>query len=158
MTAPESAIDPATDCAIRQLHARYVDAVWRKDTAAFAACWTADARWQIAGIDARGRSEIAQTFDRLIAPSAHVAMWPGAIVLDSTAQGVVGRVLVTEFIQRAEGAMRTIGHYYDRYAGEGACWCFASRHWHYGYRGAMSLADPMLEREDYGPPPAMPPG
>ncbi|MBU6269331.1 MAG: nuclear transport factor 2 family protein [Sphingomonadales bacterium] len=149
-------IDPVTDCAIRQLHARYVDAVWRKDSTAFGQCWTADARWLIAGIDAPGRAAVVETFDALIAPSESVLMIPGALVLDETAQGIVGRVTVTELIRRPGMTMRTIGRYYDRYARENGVLCFASRHWHAAYRGATDLSDAMLPREEYGPPPAMP--
>ena len=151
-----AAIDPTTECAIRQLHARYVDAVWRKDVAAFTACWTASARWRIAHVDARGPAESAEAFTTLIAPSQHVVMLPGALLLDDTPAGVVGRVLVSELIQRETGAMRTIGHYHDRYAGAGRHWRFAARQWQLAYRGDMLFADAMLPRADCGPPPAMP--
>ena len=39
------------DCAIRQLHARYIDAVWRKDIDAFVDCFAEDAEWKIGGIN-----------------------------------------------------------------------------------------------------------
>ncbi|MDE2403690.1 MAG: nuclear transport factor 2 family protein [Sphingomonadales bacterium] len=150
-------IDPVTDCAIRQLHARYVDAVWRKDSGAFAQCWTEAARWRIAGIDARGREAVTATFDRLIAPSEAVLMLPGALLLSETLAEVVGRITVTELIRRPGGAsMRTIGRYHDRYAEEGGRWRFAARHWDAAYRGSPSLQDEMLPREDHGPPPGMP--
>jgi len=149
-------IDPLVDSAIGQLHARYVDAVWRKDSAAFGQCWAENARWQIAGIDARGRAAVVETFDRLIAPSLAVLMLPGAVVLDETPAGVVGRVTVTELIRRPEASMRTIGRYYDRYAREEGIWRFAARHWHAAYRGATDLSDEMLPREDHGPPPHIP--
>ena len=38
----------ATECAIRQLHARYADALWRKDPNSFAALFAADAEWKVA--------------------------------------------------------------------------------------------------------------
>ena len=51
----------ATEAAIRQLHARYVDAVWRKDYVAFGDCFTTDAEWRIAGMVLHGRAEIVAT-------------------------------------------------------------------------------------------------
>jgi len=149
-------IDPATDCAIRQLHARYVDAVWRKDAAAFAACWTGDARWRIAGLDARGREAIGAAFAALIAPSECVVMIPGVLVLDAEGADVVGRLLVTELIKRPGATMRTLGRYYDRYRNEDGVWQFAQRDWFAAYRGGAGLAGEMLPREDCGPPPALP--
>ena len=48
----------AAESAIQQLHARYIDAVWRKDADAFADCFAKDAEWKIAGMHMRGRTEI----------------------------------------------------------------------------------------------------
>ncbi len=39
----------AADNGIRQLHARYADAVWRKDYPSFGDCFTEDCEWRIAG-------------------------------------------------------------------------------------------------------------
>ena len=48
------------ECGIRQLHARAIDTVWRKDAAAFAACFAEKGEWKIAGVHMRGRAEIAK--------------------------------------------------------------------------------------------------
>lgn len=40
----------ATEAAIRQLHALYADAVWRKDYESFGDCFTEDAEWRISGM------------------------------------------------------------------------------------------------------------
>ena len=150
-------IPSATEAAINQLHARYIDAVWRKDTAAFAQCWTANARWRIAGLDVRTRAAIAETFETLTALSLHIAMWPGALALDTvSATTATGRLLVSEFVHRADAPFRTIGLYHDRYEQTGPTWSFADRHWQFGYRGTMALTDAMHPREDFGPPPGMP--
>ena len=42
------------EAAIRQLHARYCDAVWRKDIAAFGDCFAKDAEWRIGGQETAG--------------------------------------------------------------------------------------------------------
>ena len=41
----------AAEAGIRQLHARFVDAVWRKDADAFAECFAHDGEWKIAGLE-----------------------------------------------------------------------------------------------------------
>ena len=37
------------ESAIRQLHARYIDAVWRQDPEAYGDCWAEDAHWKYMG-------------------------------------------------------------------------------------------------------------
>jgi ketosteroid isomerase-like protein len=41
--------------AVRQLHDRYIDAVWRKDSESFGALFAKGAEWKIAGMHLRGR-------------------------------------------------------------------------------------------------------
>lgn len=166
MTDPQALAALAADLGIRQLHARYVDAVWRKDLAAFTACFAPEAGWKIAGHHAVGREAIGETFTRLIGPSLRVLMFVGLPCLDFAGATASGRVNITELVKRADGAaMRTLGVYYDRYRvaegmalGEtpGGDWLFTERHWHLFYRGPMDMSAPMLDALEYGPPPAMP--
>jgi len=145
------------DCGIRQLHARFVDAVWRMDAAAFAECFAEDAEWKIAGLHMRGRAEIGATFARLMATSARVLMCPGQPVLEVGEGTATGRVYITEYAKLRDGqTARTIGVYYDRYVGEGYRWAFRSRHWTLCYRGPADFSAPFLDCPDYGPHPGMP--
>lgn len=62
---------PTTDhllaeMAIRQLHVKYADAVWRKDFVAFGDCFAEDCEWRIGGMIMRGREEIVRTFEGII--------------------------------------------------------------------------------------------
>ena len=143
--------------AIRQLHGRYIDAIWRKDAEAFAGCFTEDAEWKIAGMHLRGRAEIAGAFEKLTAPARRVLMFVTQPVLEIGEGTATGRVYATEYIKRLDGqALRTIGVYYDCYAGEGLRWRFRSRHWNLQYLGPVDFSEPFLDSPDYGPPPAMP--
>ena len=47
---------------IRQLQARYADALWHKDPDTFAALFAKDAEWKVAGMHMRGRDEIREKF------------------------------------------------------------------------------------------------
>jgi hypothetical protein len=145
-------VDPRADCAIRQLHARYVDAVWRQDRTAFGRCFTAEAQWLIAGIDSRGRAAIADTFARLCAPSTHVLLQSAPpLLLPRSAEVMAGRSFVTELIRRADGTvLRTIGRYDDLYRPEDGAWRFARREWSFHYRGAPLLGDDYLPVPDPG--------
>jgi len=145
------------DGAIRQLHAVYVDAVWRQDVAAFADCFAQDADWKIAGTHVRGRAEIQNQLRILIAASERVLMFPGMPILEVGNGTATGRIYVIEYIKRRDGgALRTIGAYYDRYVEQADRWRFQSRHWKLYYRGPPDLSAPFNDCQDYGPPPAMP--
>jgi len=140
------------DYAIRQLHARYVDAAWRKDVEALMDCFTEDAEWKIAGMHLHGRDLIGRTFKNLISTSERILMLLSLPVLQIGEGTASGRIYVTEIIKRPDGtAARTIGIYDDRYVGEGLTWRFLSRHWTIAYRGPADFSAPILECPDPGP-------
>jgi ketosteroid isomerase-like protein len=143
-----------TDFAIRQLHGRYVDAVFRKDVAAFSACWADNAEWFIAGRHFAGRDAIAEGFLALAGYAERVLMMLGMPVLDIGTGTARGRWPVTELIKRADGGhTRTVGVYEDRYVGSGLDWRFAERRWTLHYRGAGDFSDAFEVVADPGPPP-----
>jgi len=147
----------AADCGIRQLHARFIDAVWRKDADAFAACFAENAEWKIAGMHIRGRAEIGSLFGKLMAICARVQIIMGTPVLDVSAGTAAGRVNVTELAKMSDGtSAMTLGVYYDRYVEEGGRWRFQWRHFSLHYRGPIDLSAALVESPDYGPPPNMP--
>ncbi len=148
---------PSVESGIRQLYARYADAVWRQDSAALGACFTDDAVWKIAGRRAQGRAEIMALFEASIAPSERVMFWSGIPLLDIGEGGVSGRVQVTELIKRRDGqGVRTLGWYYERFAEAGGVWRLAWHHFDLYYYGAPDLSDAITPWDDYGAPPAMP--
>lgn len=147
----------AADCAIRQLHARFVDAVWRKDAQAFGECFAEHGEWKIAGLHFSGRAEIADSFARLLGACERVLVMPGPAVLDIGDGEATGRVPMIENAKLADGSSAmTIGIYFDRYVEEGGRWLFKARHWSLHYRGPSDLSAPFVDSPDYGPPPGMP--
>lgn len=142
---------------IRQLYARYADAVWRQDGEAFGDCFTQDAVWKIAGRRVEGRAAIAELFLASVAPSERVMFWSGAPVITIGDGEVTGRVQVTELIKRRDGeGVRTLGWYYERFAEQAGAWRFAWHHFDLFYYGRPDLSDPITPWGDYGPPPAFP--
>jgi hypothetical protein len=145
------------DMAIRQLHARFVDAVWRKDADAFAGCFADDGEWKIAGLHFRSRAEIGAMFGKLLSTCDRVMIIPGPPLLDIGDGVATGRVHCTELAKLADGSSAmTLGVYYDRYVAEGDRWLFQWRHWGLHYRGSVDLSAPLVECPDYGPPPGLP--
>ncbi|WCT71867.1 nuclear transport factor 2 family protein [Sphingomonas naphthae] len=142
---------------IRQLHARFVDAVFRKDAEAFGQCFARDADWKIATMHMHGRDEIASTFARLLGGCRKVMVIAGTPLLDFGAEGVSSRLHCTELAKMMDGSSAlTLGVYFDRYVEEDGAWRFAWRHWALHYRGPVDLSLDVVDCPDYGAPPELP--
>lgn len=105
----------ACDYEIRQIYARIQDAVWRKDSSGFSACFAEDALWQIMGRDIEGRAEIASFLDEALALSDFVLFQPSQPLLTMQSQTrALGQVRITETIKRKSGeVLCSLGHYED---------------------------------------------
>lgn len=145
------------DFGIRQLHARFIDAVWRQDAESFANCWTAEGSWKIAGMDLRGRSALEEACQKLLGRCKRIHILAGPAILEADGDSVIGRLNVTEFALMHDGSTAmTIGWYHDRYVRENDHWRFAVRHWSFKYRGPPDLTGAFVDTPDYGPFPAFP--
>ena len=145
------------DSGIRQLHARFIDAVWRKDADAFAQCFAEDAEWKIAGQHFRGRAVIGATIGKLLGACARVQLMAATPILEVGQGTAVGRIQMTEFAKMTDGSSAlTLGVYYDRYVEEGQRWVFQWRHFSLHYRGPVDLSAELVNSPDYGPFPGMP--
>ncbi|MFN4136595.1 MAG: nuclear transport factor 2 family protein [Novosphingobium meiothermophilum] len=147
----------AADFGIRQLHARFVDAVWRQDADSFAACWTRDGRWKIAGMEVQGRDALVEACGRLLGRCRRIHLLCGPALLAAEGPDVTGRLNITEFAVMNDGSTAmTIGWYHDRYALEDGQWRFALRHWSFKYRGPPDLTGAWADTPDYGAFPGFP--
>ena len=143
---------------IRQLYARYVDAVWRKDHVAFGNCFAADAEWRISGMVFRGRAEIAAFMQQVFPKYRFILLnfrTPLLSVVDDTAEA---RTYVSEQSVLLDGrAFGPLGIYYDRFVRQSGQWRYSWRLFHTCYSGPPDLSGAFFENPDFGPPPAMPP-
>lgn len=147
----------AAESGIRQLHARYMDAVWRKDTDAFVDCFIEDAEWKIAGMHLRGRAQIGTQFDKFMSHLERVFMIFGVPILEVGDATANGRTYVTERNKFKDGRTgTTIGIYYERFVEEGNRWRFKWRHWNLYYIGPPDISAKLYDCKEYGPPPGMP--
>src|SRR3954471_23056585 len=99
---------------IRQLHARYADAVFRKDYDSFADCFTEDCEWRISGLILKGRKEIRTTFENLMGKFRLVLITIRTPIVEVTGEGAAcGRSYFTEQSMFMDGkALAAIGTYY----------------------------------------------
>jgi len=145
------------EAGIRQLYARYADAVWRKDRAAFLDCFTEDAVWKIARQTLEGHKAIGDFFEMSTAPSHKVMFWWSNPALEVSGDTASGRLQVTELIKRLDGASaRTLAVYYERYAKSGGAWLLSFHHFNMYYLGPPDLSDDYYDCLEYGPPPGFP--
>lgn len=145
------------DCGIRQLYARFVDAVWRQDADVFSNCFAEDGEWKIAGMNMRGREEIAAGCNNLLGRCERIHLLVGPPILEVDGNTAIGRLNMTEFAKIKDGTTAmTIGYYHDRYVETGGQWYFQSRHWSMKYRGTPDLMGVFYDTLDYGAFPARP--
>jgi uncharacterized protein (TIGR02246 family) len=145
------------ESAIRQLHARYIDAVWRHDSNTFADLFTEDAEWKIGGMRLQGRAQIKSQFEKFMVHVERVLMIFSAPILEVGDGTATGRTYVTENNKFKDGrTASTIGIYYERFVDQGDRWRFHRRHWNLYYIGPPDFSKPLYNVKEYGPPPGMP--
>ncbi|KPF91849.1 hypothetical protein IP81_07175 [Novosphingobium sp. AAP83] len=141
----------AADVGIRQLHARFADAVWRQDAAEFSGCFAEDGLWKIAGMEIAGREQIAEMCDKMLGRCSHIHIITGLPILDVKDGTAKGRLNMTEFARMQDGSTAmTIGWYHDDYVEVGGRWLFKKRHWGMKYRGAPDLTGHFADTPNYG--------
>ena len=145
------------DCGIRQLHARYADAVWRQDAASFADCFALDGVWKIAGMEMAGRAAIGEACGTLLGRCERIRLITGQPILEVGDGVASGRLQMTELTRMRDGtSAMTFGTYHDRYVVQDGAWRFQHRHWTLAYRGPVDMSAPFVASPDYGPFPGGP--
>jgi ketosteroid isomerase-like protein len=141
----------AADVEIRQLLARFADAVWRQDAEEFAACFAQDGLWKIAGMDIAGRAKIADACRTLLGRCSHIHLITGLPILELVSDGAKGRLSMTEFARMQDGSTAmTIGWYHDHYVIDEGRWRFKKRHWSMKYRGSPDMTGHFADTPNYG--------
>jgi hypothetical protein len=139
---------------IRQMHARYANAVWRRDFATIAEIWTEDAEFRIAGLVHQGRDQIMAFMQRAFKDVDWVLMEFGTPIVHLEDDN---RALSRVQCREENILMKGVGIYWERLVRQDGRW---RRRWamfelHYIERDGQPGR--RLEQPDYGPPPAFPP-
>ena len=143
--------------AVRQLQARYADALWRKDSQSFADLFAEDAEWKIAGMHLRGRLEIKRIFEQFMVHVERTLMTFRTPMVDIVDGIVTSRTYVTESNKFSDGrTAETIGIYYERFVAQNGRFRFQWRHWNLYYIGPPDFSARLYDCREYGPPPGMP--
>jgi hypothetical protein len=144
---------------IMELHARYCDAVIRKDAAAFGDCFTEKCEWRISGTLLDGRAGAVARIKRTFRDARSVFISFGTPILDIDDAGrISARTYMNERCRWQEGRTNIVlGQYFERYALDGGRLRFSWRLWQGLYMGPADLTGQYFEPVDYGAPPGMPP-
>lgn len=146
------------DAAIRQLHARYIDAVWRADYDAFADCFALDCEWRIADRVVRGRTGAVEFIKLMLADFDCLFISLGTPVLNVGDGEATGRTYFNARNRLKSGeAFAPIGVYYERFVDEGDRWRFKWRLFQTHYKGPPDMSGELVANPHYGSPPGFPP-
>jgi len=147
----------AAESGVRQLQARYIDSVWRKDFDAFGDCFTEDAEWRIAGQTLRGRAECVGLLRKIMPSIERVFMMMGTPLIQLEDGTAIARTYVSEMnASKGVPPIFAIGIYSDRCVQQGDRWRFAWHHYQSYYHGPGDLSAPFGNIIDYGAPFSMP--
>ena len=151
------------ECGVRQLHARYCDAVWRQDFGAFGNCFALDCEWRIDGVILRGREAIVEHNRRLFAKHfkrLYLTLRTPILEVGRGAErgNASGRTYFSGQNVMADGSgFAPLGVYHERFVDEGDQWRLKWRLFQSLYSGGADMAGKLHDQQDYGAPPAMPP-
>lgn len=143
---------------VMQLHARYCDAAMRKDTQAFADCFSEHVEWRHPGVIMRGHADVIAAIERTFANSKLLYIQFDTPILNIDDQGQISaRTHMNERCAWRNSHTETIiGRYFERYERTGSSLRFSWRLWQGLYRGPPELSGAIYDANGYGRPPAMP--
>ncbi len=145
------------EAGIRQLHARYADAVFRKDFDAFGNCFTEGAEWILGPHRLHGRRECVAFLEDRIRDSHWVLLKFHTPILQIGEGSTQGRTYVTEQnAYKNAPASHNVATYYERFAEQGGVWRRKWAFFQLHYMGPADLSGTFFSSIDYGPSPAMP--
>lgn len=134
------------EAGIRQLHARYTDAVFRKDYGQFGDCFTEDAVWHVGGYTLRGRAEAMRFLEERICNSHWVLLTFRTPLLELGEEMVAGRTYVTEQNAFRElPASFNVATYHERFVEQDGVWRRAWADFQLYYTGPADLTGRFLE-------------
>ena len=142
----------ADELEIRNLVARYADAVLRLDPASWLETWASEGEWELLGESSRGHDALAARLAALTGGLEYVMQFVGAGIVEVSGSGAWGRWPIVEHARTREGtALFTMGAYSDDYCQENGVWRFARRGFSLFYMGPPDLSGRLMPvPEDLG--------
>ena len=135
----------ADELAIRNLVARYSDAVNRRDAGAWGATWADNGEWLLMGQSTRGRDNIVAFWEKLMQGFPFVMQLVHSGTVEVDGDRGLGRLYLTEISKSPDGtAGSSVGVYHDRFVREQGEWRFAQRQFNLLYMGPPDLSGQLI--------------
>jgi ketosteroid isomerase-like protein len=131
----------ADEMAIRDLSARYIDAVNRSHGEDWQATWSENASWFLMGQEITGRDNILEFWLNTMGLFNFVVMALNSQTMVIDGDRATGRCYVTEYLSMKGADPASVqGVYDDIYIRENGEWRIASRSYHMLYQGPTDLS------------------
>ncbi|MGL4564799.1 MAG: YybH family protein [Halioglobus sp.] len=128
------------EVALRNLMSRYVDAVHRRDAAAWAATWSEDACWNLLGTDVNGKAHIVALWQQMMGGFEFALMLPSSCLFNIDGDTASGHWYLQEVTRDREGnGSSIISRYLDTYCRHDGQWLYHSRRYSFIYHGTEAL-------------------
>jgi ketosteroid isomerase-like protein len=129
------------ELALRNLMARYVDAVNRVDADAWIATWAADGEWNLLGNPVNGRANILALWQQMMASFEFALMLPSSCLFEVNGDTASGHWYLHEYTRDQQGTASTVlSRYLDTYVKQHGQWLFQSRQYNFIYNGPADLS------------------
>jgi ketosteroid isomerase-like protein len=131
------------ELALRGLMDRYIDAVARRDGAAWSATWAEDASWGLMGQEVTGRDNVLALWQQMVSGFEFAIMMPSSGMFEVDGDSARGHWYLQEFTRDLEGnAASILSRYRDTYTRVDGQWLYQSRHYDVMYFGPADLSAP----------------
>jgi hypothetical protein len=135
----------ADELKIRNLVARYSDAVLRSDVREWLGTWAQEGEWQLLGGVSRGHEALRDRLEELTENIEYVMQLTGGGIVHLDGDLARGRWTVTEYARtKAGAALFSMGSYRDDYCQEEGVWRFARRRFSLFYMGPPDLSGRLM--------------
>lgn len=135
-------VDVSTELAVRELVARYGDAVSRRNIDDWAATWAEDCVWEFRGAVIEGLDQARAVFQKALDQYEWLYAVGVSGFVEDGPNGPRGTWYVLEFNRERDGTMRqAVGRYHDEYVQVGGVWKFAKRSWTRGYMAPVAAPE-----------------
>ena len=129
------------EIALRNLMARYVDAVNRRDGDAWAKTWAEDGSWDLLGTEVSGRANIVGLWQQMMSGFEFALMMPSSCLLEIDGDRASGHWYLQEYTRDLEGNSGTVlSRYLDTYSRVDGQWLYQSRRYSFIYHGPADLS------------------
>jgi hypothetical protein len=141
---------------IRRFLARYLDAAFRQDEAAYVPCWAKNAEFHVMGKVMKGRDEIVNFWKSLLPSMPIVWHVPNNICLEIDGTTASSRGYINDTSLFNGQVLFILGISHDRYIIEDGQWRIAFRRWDTIYAGPADMSGKFFDIPKLGPPPQAP--